>query len=63
MDHVSTQLPYALISAGIAAIGYFVLGITGSVWIGLAAVILHIACLFTVWTSKRNKAEVKATSI
>ena len=62
IDHVSTQLPYALIAAGIAAIGYFVLGITGSVWIGLAAVILIIACLFTVWTSKRNKAEVKVTS-
>lgn len=63
MDHVSTQLPYALISAGIAAIGYIVLGLTGSVWIGLAAVIVLIAGLFTVWTSKRNRAEVKATSI
>ena len=62
MDHVSTQLPYALISAGIAAIGYFVLGLTGSVWIGLAAVIILIASLFTIWTSKRNKSEVKATS-
>ena len=50
MDHVSTQLPYALISAGIAAIGYFVLGFTGSVWIGLVAVIVLITCLFTVWT-------------
>ena len=62
MDHVSTQLPYALISAGIAAIGYFVLGFTGSVWIGLVAVIILIALLFTVWASKRNRAEVKATS-
>ncbi|MFS0688893.1 Na+/H+ antiporter NhaC family protein [Sporosarcina sp. 179-K 8C2 HS] len=62
MDHVSTQLPYALISAGIAVIGYLVLGLTGSVWIGLAAVIVLIAGLFTVWTSKRNRAEVKATS-
>ncbi|MCM3745441.1 Na+/H+ antiporter NhaC family protein [Sporosarcina luteola] len=62
MDHVSTQLPYALISAGIASIGYIVLGLTGSVWIGLAVVIVLIAGLFTIWTSKRNKAEARATS-
>lgn len=31
MDHVMTQLPYALISAGIAAIGYLVMGLSGSI--------------------------------
>ncbi|MCG7346523.1 Na+/H+ antiporter NhaC family protein [Sporosarcina sp. ACRSL] len=55
MDHVSTQLPYAVISAGIAAIGYFVLGFTGSVWIGLVAVLILIAVLFTVWVSKGKR--------
>ncbi len=39
IDHVMTQLPYALISAGIAIIGYLVFGITGSTLIALVAVI------------------------
>ncbi|TYT74437.1 Na+/H+ antiporter NhaC family protein [Desulfobotulus mexicanus] len=37
MDHVLTQLPYALFTAGLAAIAYLVLGFTGSVWAGFAA--------------------------
>ncbi|WP_432360264.1 Na+/H+ antiporter NhaC family protein [Sporosarcina sp. UB5] len=62
IDHVSTQLPYALISASITIIGYFILGLTGSVWLGLAIVLLLIASLFTIWVTKRNRSEVKATS-
>lgn len=34
IDHVMTQLPYALIVAGISFVGYLVLGFTGSVTIG-----------------------------
>lgn len=37
MDHVMTQLPYALASAGVATIGYLVLGATQSVGLGLLA--------------------------
>lgn len=55
IDHVTTQLPYALISAGIAAAGYVILGITGSVWIGLISVIIILTVLFTVWTLKMKK--------
>ena len=40
IDHVVTQLPYALISATIAGAGYLVLGFTGTIWIGLLAVII-----------------------
>ena len=58
IDHVTTQLPYALISAGIAAAGYVMLGITGSVWIGLISVILILTVLFTVWTLKMKKVAV-----
>ncbi|WP_100332174.1 Na+/H+ antiporter NhaC family protein [Bacillus xiapuensis] len=36
IDHVMTQIPYALLSAVISAIGYLVLGFTGSVWLALA---------------------------
>ncbi|WP_303966679.1 Na+/H+ antiporter NhaC family protein [Sporosarcina ureae] len=52
MDHVSTQLPYALVAASVSAIGYIVLGITGSVWIGLVAVIIILIVLFTYWSAK-----------
>ncbi|WP_342505919.1 Na+/H+ antiporter NhaC family protein [Sporosarcina sp. FSL K6-2383] len=59
MDHVTTQLPYALISAIVAAIGYFVLGVTGSVWVGLVAVIIILIVLFTVWTIGARKEIAK----
>ncbi|MBO1510875.1 Na+/H+ antiporter NhaC family protein [Metabacillus bambusae] len=55
MDHVMTQLPYALIGGGLATIGYLVLGLTGSGIIGLAVVILLlIGFIFTF--AKRDKA-------
>ncbi|QOY38016.1 Na+/H+ antiporter NhaC family protein [Anaerobacillus isosaccharinicus] len=37
MDHVLTQLPYALIIAGISIVGYLVLGFTGSAFVGFLA--------------------------
>jgi tetracycline resistance efflux pump len=39
IDHVVTQLPYALICAGISIIGYLALGVTGSSLIALVIVI------------------------
>ncbi|WP_223701438.1 Na+/H+ antiporter NhaC family protein [Sutcliffiella deserti] len=44
IDHVLTQLPYALISAGVAIVGYIVLGLTGSTLLGL----LVVAIAFTI---------------
>ncbi|WP_026672003.1 Na+/H+ antiporter NhaC family protein [Alkalihalobacterium bogoriense] len=35
IDHVVTQLPYAIIAAILSSVGYIVLGVTGSVWFGL----------------------------
>ncbi|WP_226580217.1 Na+/H+ antiporter NhaC family protein [Halobacillus litoralis] len=35
IDHVLTQLPYAVIAAVAASIGYIILGLTGQVWIPL----------------------------
>ncbi|CED71818.1 Na+/H+ antiporter NhaC family protein [Aliivibrio wodanis] len=37
IDHVATQLPYALSVAGVSAIGYIALGFTGSVLMAFAA--------------------------
>lgn len=40
IDHVMTQLPYALLSAGIASVGFIIIGFTGSTLIAIVAVIL-----------------------
>ena len=48
IDHVLTQVPYALISAGIAVAGYMVLGFTGSTMLGLGTVIVLLAVLVLV---------------
>jgi tetracycline resistance efflux pump len=56
IDHVMTQLPFAIVSALIAGAGYVALGLTGSTLIGLAVVIILLV-LFTVW--KKGKVEEK----
>lgn len=49
IDHVVTQLPYALIVAGVSGIGYFVLGLTSSIWIGLlAATLVFVIALYVL---------------
>lgn len=53
-DHVTTQLPYAIISAVIATMGYLTLGFTGSAWIGLGVVVLLLVILFIFWTAKER---------
>jgi len=60
IDHVVTQLPYALISALVAGLGYLVLGFTGSVWFGLIAVIVLLITLFSVLIMFAKKNEAKA---
>ncbi|MCD8502070.1 MAG: Na+/H+ antiporter NhaC family protein [Bacillaceae bacterium] len=48
MDHVLTQLPYALIVAFITVIGYLVLGLTGSVVIGFIAALVTFVLVVVV---------------
>ena len=57
IDHVVTQLPYALMSASIAALGYLVLGFTGSVWLGLITVLVMLAVLFTLLVIRDKKVK------
>lgn len=59
IDHVSTQLPYALIAAAIATTGYIVLGITGSIWLGLIVVCIVLVVLFTIWGIKAKNRNVE----
>ena len=60
MDHVLTQLPYALIAAAIAAIGYIVIGFTGSLLWSLGTVIVILAILFVFWSNRTNITEKRA---
>ncbi|WP_077324529.1 Na+/H+ antiporter NhaC family protein [Virgibacillus siamensis] len=48
IDHVTTQLPYAFTAAAIAGLGYIVLGISGSVWLGLAMVAAALVIFYAV---------------
>ncbi|MCL1097343.1 Na+/H+ antiporter NhaC family protein [Shewanella gelidii] len=49
IDHVVTQLPYALIVALISLVGYIVLGFTESIYIGmLASCIVFVASVFAL---------------
>lgn len=56
MDHVLTQLPYALLSAGIAAIGYLFMGFTGSPVIALLVVGILIAIVILALGSRKQNA-------
>lgn len=57
IDHVMTQLPYALISAVLAAIGYLILGFTGSSTIGLLVVVVLLILFIIVM---RNRVTTSA---
>ncbi len=45
IDHVRTQLPYALLAAGSAGIGYLVYGFSHQVWLGLAVSTICIVAI------------------
>lgn len=56
MDHVLTQLPYALISAAIAGIGFLIIGFTESTLLALAAVAV-LLIVFIIVAPKGLKEE------
>ena len=60
MDHVMTQIPYAVTSAIIAGIGYLVIGFTGSTVLALLAVVL-LLILFTIIAGRISKVDWQET--
>ncbi|MCJ8009437.1 Na+/H+ antiporter NhaC family protein [Lederbergia wuyishanensis] len=54
IDHVMTQLPYALVSAAISAIGYLVIGLTDSTILGLITIMILLIVLFTALSKRKN---------
>ncbi|MEC5424188.1 Na+/H+ antiporter NhaC family protein [Virgibacillus sp. C22-A2] len=63
IDHVTTQIPYAIVAAVIAGVGYIVLGISGSVWLGLAMVIIGLAVFFGLLRKPRTMDAVEDKQI
>lgn len=53
MEHVITQMPYALICAGMAGIGYLVLGFTGSTILSLLSIAV-LLLLFTLIAGRKS---------
>ncbi|ETP68218.1 Na+/H+ antiporter NhaC family protein [Planococcus glaciei] len=63
MDHVLTQLPYALTAAGIAAIGYIVIGFTESLLLSLGTVMVILLILFVAWSRRTTILEKRAKTL
>ncbi|MFV0575119.1 MAG: Na+/H+ antiporter NhaC family protein [Vibrio sp.] len=56
IDHVSTQLPYALATAGVSAVGFVVLGLTDSSLMGFAAAsAAFVVCCFAMSVVSKSK--------
>lgn len=51
IDHVNTQLPYAVTAASVAAVSFLVLGLTG--WWWLAALIGALGIGLAAWSANR----------
>ncbi|MGE8203129.1 Na+/H+ antiporter NhaC family protein [Heyndrickxia sp. NPDC080065] len=62
IDHVMTQLPYALLAAGMAGIGYLVIGITSSTIAGFVSVIV-LLLMFTILMKKKAKIPIDENDI
>lgn len=56
VQHVSTQIPYAMIVCACCILGYLVAGLTNSViWTLLTGVVSLVATLFVIWYVKKKK--------
>jgi tetracycline resistance efflux pump len=55
IDHWRSQMPYAVIAAILAGIGYLAFGLTGIVWIGYIAFLIAIAGVALYAKSKQKK--------
>lgn len=60
IDHVQTQLPYAILAAVVALIGYLVFGLTSSIWIGLVVSIVLLVAI--VWMMRNKFSDVSNVS-
>ena len=58
VNHVSTQLPYAITAAAVSFVAYIIAGFVRTAWIALpVAIVLMIVALFVIRTMTAKKAE------
>ena len=56
IDHVSTQIPYAMLVAAVCFIGYLISGFTENGWLGLlVGIIVLLAALFVIIRQEKRK--------
>ena len=56
LNHVSTQLPYALTVAAVSFVGFIVAGLSESIWLSLGgSVILLLGVLFVIRSLSAKK--------
>ena len=55
LDHVSTQIPYALLVAACSFIGYLISGFSGNGWLGLVVAFILLLIALTVVYRKHKK--------
>lgn len=58
IDHVTTQMPYAIVAAVITGAGYLALGFTGSVVVGLITVLAGLTIFFVTLKKPVVKDEI-----
>lgn len=55
IDHVETQIPYALLVASICAVGYLIAGFAGNFWLPLAVSLVLLLASFVVISKRQGK--------
>ncbi|MDQ0215159.1 Na+/H+ antiporter NhaC [Oikeobacillus pervagus] len=60
IDHVMTQLPYAIMVAAISGIGYIVLGFTDNAWLSLLIVMVILA-IVTIILKRTSRTTISET--
>ena len=48
IDHVETQIPYAILVAAVCAVGYLIAGFAGNPWVPLAVSVVLLLAAFWV---------------
>jgi tetracycline resistance efflux pump len=56
IDHLLTQMPYALISSFVSIVGYVTLGFTKNIYIGLFATLLALGIVIYVLVKTKDKS-------
>jgi tetracycline resistance efflux pump len=59
VDHVTTQLPYALVAAGAAAVGYVAMGLTENTWLGLLTALIALVAAIAVLRARSPRYEAQ----